>query len=49
MVPIHAQRVRDMSGPGHSGNTAATTADFISPSRNTAQDFGNTATLAWLS
>ena len=49
MVPIHAPRVRDMSGPGQSGNTVATRADFISLGRNTPQDFGNTATLAWLS
>ena len=49
MVPIHAPRVRSMSGQAHAGNTAATMADFISLGRNTPQDFGNTATLAWQS
>ena len=49
MVPIHAPRVRSMSGQGLAGNAAAIKADFISRGRNTAQDFGNTATLAWQS
>lgn len=49
MVPTHAPRVRNVSGQGHAGNTAAITADFISRGRNTAQVFGNTATLAWQS
>ncbi len=49
MVPIHAPGVRNMSGQGHAGNTAVIMADFISCGRNTAQDVGNTAPLAWLS
>jgi hypothetical protein len=49
MVPIHAPRVRNMSGQGDAGNTAATTADFISRGRNTPQVSGNMAPLAWLS
>lgn len=49
MVPIHAPDVRNVSGQGHTGNTAATTADFISRGRNTPQDSGNMAPLAWLS
>ena len=49
MVPIHAPGVRLMSGPCLAGNTAATSADFISRVRNPAGNFGNTAPLAWLS
>ena len=49
MVPIHAPSVRDMSGQGQAGNTAAITEDFFSSGRNTSQDSGNTATVAWLS
>ena len=49
MVPISAQSVRSMSALGHAGNTPATTADLISQARNKAGDFGNTASLAWLS
>ncbi|MGY2744522.1 hypothetical protein ACVWZ8_001639 [Arthrobacter sp. UYCu723] len=49
MVPIHVQSVRLMSGAWLAGNTAATSADFISRARNTAGNFGNTAKLAWLS
>ena len=49
MVSIHAQSVRRMSELGHSGNIAATMPEFISQARNKAGDFGNTASLAWLS
>lgn len=35
MVPFHAPRFRLMSGPRLAGNTAATSADFISRARNT--------------
>ena len=49
MVPIHAPCVRNVSGQGQAGNTAVTTADFISLGRNVPQGFGNTAPLAWLS
>jgi hypothetical protein len=48
MVLIQAPDVRNMSGKGRAGNTAATTADFISRGRNTPKDVGNTATLALL-
>lgn len=49
MVPKHAPDVRNVSGQGHAGYTAATKADFNSRGRNTAQDSGNMAPLVWLS
>lgn len=49
MVPIHAPDVRSMSGLGHVGNAAATSAHFISPGCNKPGEIGNTAALAWLS